>query len=73
MTSRVRLRLEPRPEPSHVAGVVSPLIAAFATLLIGFVLFTALGKDPFAAFHAFFIKPVDSATAYPSCCSRQAR
>ena len=60
MTPRARLRLEPRPEPSRVAGLLSPLIAALATLVIGFALFTALGKDPVAAFHAFFIKPVDS-------------
>ena len=54
------LRLEARPEPSQLAGVLSPLIAALATLVVGFVLFTALGKDPFAAFHAFFVKPLDS-------------
>lgn len=57
----MRLRLEPRPEPSRVAGLVSPLVAALATLIVGFVLFTALGRDPLVAFHAFFIKPVESA------------
>ena len=61
MSLPLRLRLEARPEPSRVAGLLSPLTAVLATLVIGFVLFTALGKDPFAAFHAFFIKPVDSA------------
>ena len=49
------------PSLRALAGLLSPLIAALATLVIGFVLFTALGKDPLAAFHAFFIKPVDSA------------
>ena len=38
----------------------SPLIAAALTLLTGLVLFAALGKDPLAAFHAFFIAPVAS-------------
>jgi len=38
----------------------SPLIAAGLTLLSGFVLFAALGQDPLAAFHAFFIAPVSS-------------
>jgi general nucleoside transport system permease protein len=38
----------------------SPLLAATATLLTGFVLFTALGKDPLAAFRIFFIEPVAS-------------
>jgi simple sugar transport system permease protein len=55
------IRLEARPEPSRVAGWLSPLVAAAATLLVGFVVFSLLGKDPLAAFHAFFVKPVDSA------------
>jgi simple sugar transport system permease protein len=38
----------------------SPLIAAALTLSTGFVLFAVLGKDPFAAFHAFFIAPIAS-------------
>lgn len=54
------LRLEPRPEPSRIAGYLSPLLAAFATLAIGFVLFSLLGKDPWAAFHAFFVKPIET-------------
>ena len=39
----------------------SPLIAAAATVAIGFVLFPAMGRNPLEAFHAFFVKPVDSA------------
>jgi simple sugar transport system permease protein len=56
------LKLEPRPEPSRVAGWLSPLLAAAATVVVGFILFTILGKDPWLAFHAFFIKPL--ATQY---------
>ena len=56
------IRLEPRPEPSRIAGWLSPLIAAAATLIVGFALFSALGKNPWQAFHVFFIKPV--ATLY---------
>lgn len=55
------IRLEPRPEPSRLAGWLSPLAAAGVTLLIGFVVFSLLGKNPLDAFHAFFVKPVDSA------------
>jgi simple sugar transport system permease protein len=51
--------LEPRPAPSRLAAWLSPLIAALAMLVIGFVLFSLLGKDPWAAFHAFFIAPID--------------
>jgi simple sugar transport system permease protein len=56
----MRLALEARPAPSRQAALASPAIAALATVAIGFVLFTALGKDPFAALHAFFVKPLDS-------------
>jgi simple sugar transport system permease protein len=56
----MRVRLEARPQPSRAAAWLSPLAAALATFVVGFVLFTALGKDPFVAFHAFFVKPVDS-------------
>jgi len=52
------LRLEVRPEPSRVAGWLSPLLAAAATVVVGFILFTVLGKDAWLAFHAFFIKPL---------------
>jgi simple sugar transport system permease protein len=55
----VKLRLEARPEPSRLAGWLSPLVAAMATLLVGFVLFSALGKDPVQAFRVFFMKPLD--------------
>jgi ABC-type uncharacterized transport system permease subunit len=58
----VWIRLEPRPEPSRIAGWLSPLIAAAATLIVGFVLFSALGKNPWQAFGMFFVKPV--ATLY---------
>ena len=56
----MRIALVPRPEPSRLAGALSPLVAVVATLVIGFALFTALGKDPWQAFHVFFVKPVDS-------------
>jgi simple sugar transport system permease protein len=54
------IRLEPRPEPSRVAGWLSPVVAALATLVVGFALFSLLGKDPWEAFAAFFVKPIDS-------------
>jgi simple sugar transport system permease protein len=56
----MRLRLEARPEPSRVAGWAAPVIAAAATLAVGFVLFSALGRDPWHAFHVFFVKPVET-------------
>jgi ribose/xylose/arabinose/galactoside ABC-type transport system permease subunit len=40
----------------------APLLATAATLVVGFIVFKAFGKDPIAAFDAFFIQPV--ATRY---------
>src|SRR5690349_3467411 len=58
----MKLRLEARPEPSRLALWSAPLLATAATLCIGFIVFTALGRNPVAAFDAFFIAPV--ATRY---------
>jgi simple sugar transport system permease protein len=41
-------------------GWASPLLAAAATLALGFALFSLLGRDPWEAFYVFFVKPVDS-------------
>ena len=53
-------RLEPRPAPSRAWTWGSPLLALALTVLIGVALFTALGKDPWQAFHVFFVKPVET-------------
>ncbi|MGE5666724.1 MAG: ABC transporter permease [Betaproteobacteria bacterium] len=58
----MRITLEARLEPSRAAVLLSPLLAALATLVVGFVVFEAFGKDPVAAFRAFFFQPV--ATRY---------
>ncbi|MEO8754279.1 MAG: ABC transporter permease [Casimicrobiaceae bacterium] len=55
----MRLRLEARPEPSRLAGWLSPIIATAAVLVIGFVLFSAMGKNPWQALYVFFIEPID--------------
>jgi simple sugar transport system permease protein len=40
--------------------VASPMLAALAMLVTGFLLFSALGKDPIEAFYVFFVKPLSS-------------
>src|SRR3954451_6555909 len=61
MVRRPRLpKLERRARPSSVMRIASPLIAAAAMLVTGFVVFLLLGKDPAEAFHVFFIKPVST-------------
>jgi general nucleoside transport system permease protein len=57
------LRLEPRPQPSKALSVGSPLIALAITVLVGVVLFAALGKDPLRGLQVFFIEPVKSVYA----------
>jgi ABC-type uncharacterized transport system permease subunit len=54
------LRLERRAAPSTAMKFASPLLAAVAMLLTGFLLFSLLGKEPLAAFRVFFIEPVAS-------------
>jgi ABC-type uncharacterized transport system permease subunit len=56
----IHLRLEARAEPSRLAGWLSPIVATFAVLVIGFVLFSAMGKDPWQALYVFFIEPIDT-------------
>jgi simple sugar transport system permease protein len=57
------LRLEPRPQPSAVWGIASPLLALTITVLLGVLLFMALGKDPVRGLQMFFWEPVKSAYA----------
>jgi simple sugar transport system permease protein len=40
--------------------LASPVLAALAMLVTGFLLFSALGKDPIEAFYVFFVKPLSS-------------
>jgi simple sugar transport system permease protein len=39
-------------------GYLSPLLAAGLTIVAGFILFSALGKDPVEAFRTFFVHPI---------------
>ncbi|TNF61625.1 MAG: ABC transporter permease, partial [Burkholderiales bacterium] len=57
------LRLEPRPQPSRVWSYASPLLALAITVVIGTVLFLALGKDPVRGLQVFFWEPIRSAYA----------
>jgi simple sugar transport system permease protein len=56
-------RLEPRPEPSRLWSVGSPVLALALTVIIGVVLFAALGKDPVRGLQVFLWEPVKSAYA----------
>jgi simple sugar transport system permease protein len=56
-------RLEARPEPSRVWSVASPVLALLLTVVIGVLLFAALGKDPVRGLQVFFWEPVKSTYA----------
>jgi general nucleoside transport system permease protein len=54
------LKLEPRPQASQFWGIASPLLALVITVIIGTLLFVALGKDPVQGLRVFFWEPLSS-------------
>ncbi|MCW5656642.1 MAG: ABC transporter permease [Burkholderiaceae bacterium] len=54
------LKLEARPEASKFMSIASPLLALAITVVIGTILFVALGKDPVRGLQVFFVEPVKS-------------
>ncbi|MFK7997544.1 MAG: ABC transporter permease [Granulosicoccus sp.] len=54
----MQYRLVTRTIPSLRAQLLVPLSAIALTLFAGSILFTLLGKNPMAAFYAFFIEPL---------------
>ena len=57
------LKLEARPQPSGFWRIASPVLALVLTVVIGVVLFLALGKDPVQGLGVFFWEPIRSAYA----------
>ena len=57
-------RLEARTTPSRTMQLAVPLIAALLTLVIGFLIFGLVGRDPLEAMHAFFIEPLSSVNGW---------
>ncbi|MEJ6007377.1 ABC transporter permease [Paucibacter sp. AS339] len=53
-------KLEPRPQPSRLMGLASPLLALGLTVLLGLGLFLLLGKDPLRGLQMFFWEPIRS-------------
>jgi simple sugar transport system permease protein len=51
------IRLEARPSPSLRWSVLSPIVALAATVLVGGLLFLALGKDPARVLAVFLVEP----------------
>ncbi|MEY2687384.1 MAG: hypothetical protein RL375_1582 [Pseudomonadota bacterium] len=56
-------KLEARPQPSQAMSIGSPLLALAMTVVIGVILFIALGKDPVRGLQVFFVEPWRNAYA----------
>jgi len=54
------LKLEPRPQASQFWSLASPVLALAITVVIGVLLFVALGKDPVKGLQVFFWEPIKS-------------
>jgi simple sugar transport system permease protein len=54
------LKLEPRPQASKFWSLASPVLALAITVVIGVILFVALGKDPVKGLQVFFWEPIKS-------------
>ena len=52
------LKLEARPQPSSAWSYGSPLLALVITVIIGALMFMALGKDPVKGLEMFFWQPI---------------
>ncbi len=57
------LRLEARPQPSQRWSYGSPILALLVTVVIGVVMFIALGQDPVRGLEMFFWLPIKSGYA----------
>ena len=67
------LKLEPRPEPSRLWTYASPLLALLITVVIGTLLFAAIGKDPVRGLQVFFWEPSSRLTRWVSLWSKPRR
>ena len=56
--------LEKRPEPSRAWAVATPLLAVLLTMIVGGILFAALGKNPFETIRTIFLDPLFSEFAW---------
>lgn len=57
------LKLEARPQPSNLWSYASPVLALLITVVIGTLLFVALGKDPLKGLEMFFWLPIKNGYA----------
>jgi len=56
----VQLILEKRPQSSGLMNLFSPLLAIVLTVVVGGLIFAAMGKPPLTALYLYFIDPLTS-------------
>ncbi|WP_075998010.1 ABC transporter permease [Salaquimonas pukyongi] len=54
----MRIEVSRRQMPSQLFSYLSPVIALLLTVLLGAIVFMALGKDPVQAMYSYFIEPL---------------
>jgi len=54
----MRIKLEPRVASSQLMRYGGPIMALAATIIVGAILFAALGKNPATGIYAFFVAPL---------------
>jgi general nucleoside transport system permease protein len=60
---KLRMQLVPRAEASRFWTFASPMLALLITVIVGVILFAALGKDPVRGLQVFFWEPIKSSYA----------
>lgn len=53
------LKLRRRHHPAKHLAWLAPVVAVVLTLALGLLVFASMGKDPWQAFYAFFVAPID--------------
>jgi simple sugar transport system permease protein len=66
------IKLEPRGERSTIMAYLSPLLAAFLTMLTGAILFTILGVDPVDALITILYVPISDTHGIAELCVKTA-
>lgn len=51
------IALEPRPQPSQLLSLLSPVIAIALTVVAGALMLTGMGHDPVASMRVYFLSP----------------
>ncbi len=54
----MKIKLEARGQDSRLISYLSPLLAGLLTLVVGGILFAALGQSPLETLYTFFIMPI---------------